>query len=426
MKQFYTSLKRGTTALFVASSLFIRVQSFAQMPSPLVHYKFNGNTNDEKGGSAAVVSGNSLFVEGVEGQAFRFDGTNYITLPEGIINHPNITIATAVKIEQYQNYSRVFDFGNDTETFFAFYSLIGWTADPGGAFLPGLFMKNSITGGEKGAIPWGQPPYLLGDNKWVYLVCTVDEGGVAKVYVNGSQIAENANEFKAGVRALGITKNNYLGKSQFEWDGLAKQVIDDFRIYDKVLSPAEIQALNATVLPVKLSSYEAKLNANGNVDLRWATVSESGNDYFVIERSTDGETFEKFVSVKSKGEKGGFYSATDASPANGPNYYRLSQVDKNGDTKVEGIRLVSLGLGKEEKLVVYPNPLVNNTLSIQVPPAIKTKDIDIKVSDLTGKIVYKTKIVRGMSGVEVLNLDLSSGLYLLKVNDSFSTKLSKE
>ena len=60
---------------------------------------------------------------------------------------------------------------------------------------------------------------------------------------------------------------------------------------------------------------------------------EEDADYFVIERSTNGYSFEEIGQVMALGTVYGpqGYGFKDNSPLNGANYYRLKQVDYNGN-----------------------------------------------------------------------------------------------
>ena len=86
------------------------------------------------------------------------------------------------------------------------------------------------------------------------------------------------------------------------------------------------------ILPVELSSFIGSSKIK-TIDLHWSTPSENNNDYFAIERSSNGIDFEKINQVDGKGTSTilSNYNWTDQSPKNGMNYYRLRKVDYSGD-----------------------------------------------------------------------------------------------
>ena len=89
----------------------------------------------------------------------------------------------------------------------------------------------------------------------------------------------------------------------------------------------------SSLLPVKLEYFTAYKDNNESL-LKWATATEINNYYFDIERSVDGITFEslsKVYSLSSNSNTELSYQFSDKSPLNGTNYYRLKQVDLDGN-----------------------------------------------------------------------------------------------
>ncbi|RYF84600.1 MAG: hypothetical protein EOO03_14565, partial [Chitinophagaceae bacterium] len=86
------------------------------------------------------------------------------------------------------------------------------------------------------------------------------------------------------------------------------------------------------LLPVVLERFTGKLNSNGTVKVDWKTSTEINSDYFIVERSTDAQTFVPVSRVGASGISGmgAAYSSVDNLPENGTNFYRLKMVDKNG------------------------------------------------------------------------------------------------
>jgi len=95
-------------------------------------------------------------------------------------------------------------------------------------------------------------------------------------------------------------------------------------------------------LPVEWLLFEAK-KQNNSVLLHWATASEINSSHFEIQRSTDGLNFENIGWKSSAGFSSSItnYEFIDESPVIGTNYYRLKQVDFNGDFEFSINRAVS-------------------------------------------------------------------------------------
>lgn len=159
-----------------------------------------------------------------------------------------------------------------------------------------------------------------------------------------------------------------------------------------------------STLPVELIGFTAKLQ-NNNALLTWATASESNNDYFILERSIDGENFSALSTVfpKGDGSSKADYSFTDINPLAGVSYYRLSQKDKDGVAKELAIASVNFSFGSNAT-IIYPNPVKN--------------EFAVKVSD-----IHKSNITVGLVSLEgksVLNQDLTlaGGVATVKLDSS--------
>jgi len=89
----------------------------------------------------------------------------------------------------------------------------------------------------------------------------------------------------------------------------------------------------AVSLPVEMLSFEGLQEKSGNL-LTWATASEINNDYFELQRSYDGVSFETIDQQNGKGMQygGAEYSYLDRTAKGGVSYYRLKQVDFDGTT----------------------------------------------------------------------------------------------
>jgi len=115
-------------------------------------------------------------------------------------------------------------------------------------------------------------------------------------------------------------------------------------------------------LPIALVSFDADVK-DGTVYLKWETSSEVENDFFLIERSKDGKTFEALTKVEGAGTSHGplKYQARDSHPYHGTSYYRLSQTDYDGATEYFRVLIVKVETFAEVTKL-YPNPVSKNDL----------------------------------------------------------------
>lgn len=129
--------------------------------------------------------------------------------------------------------------------------------------------------------------------------------------------------------------------------------------YDFFTGGGEFPATEFTVLPVTLLHFNTEETTGGAVKLSWSTAMEVNNDHFTVERSSDGLHYTVIALVPGKGDNNQpvDYSFTDEWPGHGSNYYRLTQTDRDGRSKILGTRRVEVAA---IALRVGPNPAVNN------------------------------------------------------------------
>lgn len=162
-------------------------------------------------------------------------------------------------------------------------------------------------------------------------------------------------------------------------------------------------------LPVKLTMFRAETQ-HTVVKLSWTTAQELDNKGFEILRSTDGKNFVKIGWINGHGTTNApkQYAFTDASPAAGKNFYRLRQVDVDGNSAFSDI--AAAGTGKILKLTLSPNP-VENVLYIEYDE----KNISsLKILDMQGRVVWKSEGQRSSSLISVPVQHLTKGMYLLE------------
>lgn len=134
-------------------------------------------------------------------------------------------------------------------------------------------------------------------------------------------------------------------------------------------------------LPVELQSFNGVLQG-GQAQLSWLCLSEKNNDYFTVERSDDGKSYNQIGSIDGSGNSTLMkeYTFIDTDPMNGGNYYRLVQYDYDGTRKV--LRSVYLNnTNADYEFIVYPSA-VKRGQNIQV--RIHPDDIDATLSIVDG------------------------------------------
>lgn len=112
-----------------------------------------------------------------------------------------------------------------------------------------------------------------------------------------------------------------------------------------------------SALPIELVDFSANLKNERTVDLTWQTASEKDNDFFTIERSTDGKNWAAIQEIDGAGNSTNLlnYATTDLLSEKGLYYYRLKQTDFDGAFTYSDIKAVSINNSTSE-ITVFPNP----------------------------------------------------------------------
>jgi len=171
------------------------------------------------------------------------------------------------------------------------------------------------------------------------------------------------------------------------------------------------------ITPVTLTNFTARHKGSG-VTIDWSTSQELNNSYFQVERSADGSTnWSVIASVIGAGnsEVVNNYNSYDASPLSGVNYYRLKQVDINGNYVYSNTVAVKMDLLKTT-ISVLANPFYN-TLSVNFTSPT-SQIVTARLVDITGKqiAVEKWSVNNGTTKKDFTNVSgLQRGMYILSI-----------
>lgn len=179
------------------------------------------------------------------------------------------------------------------------------------------------------------------------------------------------------------------------------------------------KTLAVNPLPVELISFSGENVGSENI-LRWVTLSETNNDFFTLERSLNGYTFETIATVDGNGNtttRIDYYSV-DRNPVEGINYYRLKQTDFNGDTKYYP-HLVAINYKIPTDYGLYPNPSSNEI--IVYTSNSKEEIVSVQITDATGRIILKENILnikgKNANGTSIDISSYTDGIYFMIIKD---------
>ncbi|PPG40955.1 hypothetical protein C5C30_09115 [Rathayibacter sp. AY2B5] len=346
------------------------------------------------------------------GTALDFCKTaSYGSLPSGIVSGltGDWSVSTWIKPASLTNYSRVFDFGTGQNV------NMFLTLNAGGAG-PRFAITNTGAGGEQ-RLTYGGQNFPL--NQWSNVVVTVS-GTQGTMYLNGTVVATNPN-MTVKPSALGNTNRNYLGKSQYgdpAYDG----AIDDFAVYDRALSAADVAALAGgraaagTVAQYAFDEASGAALQDSSGNNRNGTIV-LGTDGATTSTATDAQTADRFwtltpVAVADTTKP----AVTLVSPTTAGPFSALAvQVDATDD---RGLKRIVANIYKDGKLVKSTQSPVaggartgSHSATVQLPDGNYT--VKYNAEDLAGNIA-PTKTF-------AVTLDSTAPTATVKTEPSFTT-----
>jgi hypothetical protein len=203
----------------------------------VAYYAFTNNVQDSSGNSFnGTVIQSPGYTSGPTGYetAIKLNGVSqYVELPIGpVINTlTDCTIATWVNWSgEGDPWQRIFDFGNDNIVYM---------------FLTGNSGDNTLrfgittAGNSAGAQDQTNADDII-PSGWNHVAVTIDSDNTTHtLYLNGKVVGQNT-EAGQTPSVLGQTTQNWLGRSQWEADPYFDGSLDEFYIFDRVLSQPEI------------------------------------------------------------------------------------------------------------------------------------------------------------------------------------------
>jgi hypothetical protein len=393
---------------------------------------------------------------------WRMDG-NYVDAGPNLINGTNAGSTAATNNKSLANTAMAYanpasavvqyathpinanlNFGTNQDFSIDFSVLTSSQPHPGGVYDnmlnyggPGVFMwnangfqqinfnfKNGNIGSTNGALPL---------NVWKH-VCCVRAGTALKIYVNGVLNATGTPGTTAPVYSFPARFGTmfFNGFSPPQYNGHNGK-IDEFRIYNRALTAAEILILSSVSLPVKLTSFTG-VNKNNTITLNWQTAYEQNSSHYMIQRSVDGVNFTDVARVAANGNSNIplNYTYNDILPASVKMqktvFYRLKSVDIDGNFGNSEILAMEL-VKTDVRLLVSPNP-VKDVLQVQTANGLVGSGV-LTVTDMMGRQQYKRDIMLqpGNNTVPVNISLLGPGVYTVRLingSESYSKQFVKE
>jgi len=177
------------------------------------------------------------------------------------------------------------------------------------------------------------------------------------------------------------------------------------------LAPPSCQS----ALSVDWLEYDVQPDAC-SASIHWSTNTEENNSHFIISRSTDGKNYSNIAKIEGANysDVRQDYQYVDSSLLPGEYYYKISQYDMDGSTRVLDIRAVKLVCEQDNLFDIFPNP-VTAELNLRFHTDIKAQSFEIL--DTYGRIIQQQSLSYQYKN-QIININtanLASGIYYLNI-----------
>lgn len=237
----------------------------------------NGNTAELKNYEQAEIIDSEIYGRSVKALSLKGgpDG-GYLQLPAGIFKDTtSATISCWVKMHSQSGYQRIWDFGDNTTSYF--YLLTEGGNDGAKGYAAAV-----TTGGwsKEETVQMGDS---LNQDQWIFTTVVYDSAKhTLSLYKDGSLIGRNEN-ISAPLKTFKNSKKNYIGYGQFDNDALGGEIAD-FNIYNYAMTDEQVQEMCEIPDEDKLASDEQSLDLGD--------LSQVTEDLILPKSGTYGSTIE--------------------------------------------------------------------------------------------------------------------------------------
>jgi Secretion system C-terminal sorting domain len=181
-----------------------------------------------------------------------------------------------------------------------------------------------------------------------------------------------------------------------------------------------------SALPIHLSEFDVKRDGPANT-LSWTTEQEINNAYFSIERSHDGTNWKEIAQVQSQNGNSLerlYYTYNDAAPLSGKNYYRLRQVDTDGQFSYSPVVVVDRKA--RIQTTITPNPVVGDAITVSIATE-QEDEVLVRLFNAQGQLIHTQQVApQSATNVRIDAAPLPAGMYLLQVGSEQPMRLVKK
>ena len=284
------------------------------------------------------------------------------------------------------------------------------------------YMPTGVTNMANATVPSANNSLQVTDRFWI-----LDANHATKPDVTLSFTYIDAENAAPNTLAEANLKAQRWNSTVGDWDGFLYPPIGTANTATNVVSGATAPAADffrswtlvdfTTPLPIELLSNKVNCIDN-NVVVSWSTASETNNNFFTIEKSTDGINFISIGTVLGAGTSTSVlnYSFIDFNSYSGIAYYRLKQTDYDGMSETFSILAsencntsfqVNVNAFNDQagSIVILIDTDVNANYTATLFDALGKKICSKDLNVTQGNNIYKLEIASINSGVYFISID---------------------
>jgi len=171
------------------------------------------------------------------------------------------------------------------------------------------------------------------------------------------------------------------------------------------------------LLPVKLLAFTGQVK-NDEVSLNWSATNENDLKYYVVQKSINGSNWSDLETIMPGASATNHYFVTDAGK-NGPVvYYRLRQIQRNGQPLYS--KVLKINTGNAAAGTITHNTIVKEAITLQI--AATANDTYIAELYAVNGSKIKQQQLSVYAGYNSASVDMpataGAGLYILTVKNN--------
>jgi hypothetical protein len=200
---------------------------------------------------------------------------------------------------------------------------------------------------------------------------------------------------------------NNIGGTRYQQSRFAQTMFSPFAVID------------ATTFPIELLDFTARRLNIDKVQLDWATATELNNSGFWLQRQLDTESeFRNIAWIAGAGTTTleQYYAYQDANSHSGISYYRLHQIDFNGENSYSMLRAVSGETAKQGAIALFPNPTTDE-IYVRFDAIVANQNATFTVFAADGKRIFTVDMpITPNAALPIADTkNLAAGMYLMHI-----------